>query len=272
MLFIEQFVRIEAVIAQKPIRLIESVLAQKRRFSCLCGQKRILDDRDIRRIEHALELVFFIERRGERHYLIVAVGRCADYQLRALTAGGETRRVLISDKLRRALFYLICNKPHRAEYRLLCFVRRESLQAVVRRQLDIDAHSVREHAETGYQRVIRARDRLGVDISAEPVFFAQDAQSLNHTLAGIIGTADDGGREEKPLDIIAAIKIHRQLRELTRRKGRAADIVGDAVDAIFAVKNAGIAHENFQQRYKSAVRREAVAYAARGGVAYPLAA
>lgn len=87
------------------------------------------------------------------------------------------------------------------------FVRRESLQAVVRRQLDINAHSVCEHAETGYQRVIRARDRLGVDISAEPVFFAQNTQSLNHTLAGIIGTADDGGREEKPLDIIAAIKF-----------------------------------------------------------------
>ena len=90
------------------------------------------------------------------------------------------------------------------------------MQAVVRRQLDIDAHSVREHAETGYQRVIRARDRLGVDISAEFIFFAQDAQSLNHTLAGIIRTADDGRREEKPLDIIAAIKIHRQLRELAR--------------------------------------------------------
>lgn len=124
--------------------------------------------------------------------------------------------MLISDKLRRALFYLICNKPHRAEYRLLCFVRRESLQAVVRRQLDIDAHSVREHTEAGYQRVIRARDRLGVDISAEPVFFAQNTQSLNHALTGIIRTADDGGREEKPLDIIAAIKIHRQLRELAR--------------------------------------------------------
>ena len=100
--------------------------------------ERVLNDRDIRRIEHSLELVFFIERRGERHYLIVAVGRCADYQLRALTAGGEARRVLISDKLCRALFYLICNKSHRAEYRLLCFVRRESLQAVVRRQFDID--------------------------------------------------------------------------------------------------------------------------------------
>lgn len=62
-----------------------------------------------------------------------------------------------------------------------------------------------------------------------------------------------------------------QLRELLWRKGRARHIVGDAVNAILAVIDAGVAHEHLEQRDAPAVRGKAVAEPTGGGVTDPIA-
>ena len=72
--------------------------------------------------------------------------------------------------------------PHRREDGPFRLIRRQPGQARCRRQLDVHAHAVRQHAQPRDERLIRAGDRLCMDIAREPVFLAQKAQHLDHAL------------------------------------------------------------------------------------------
>jgi len=83
-----------------------------------------------------------------------------------------------------------------------------------------------------------------VDVAAEAVFAPQDLQRLDHPLAGVIGVFEDARREEEPLDIVAAVELDRQFGQLARSERRAAHVVRAAVDAVFAVVDAGVGHQH----------------------------
>ena len=63
--FVEQLAGAKAVEPQQPIRLIESVLAEKRRLGIERRLERIFHHRHIGRVENTLEVIGVIERLRE---------------------------------------------------------------------------------------------------------------------------------------------------------------------------------------------------------------
>ncbi|MPN51070.1 hypothetical protein SDC9_198711 [bioreactor metagenome] len=64
-----------------------------------------------------------------------------------------------------------------------------------------------------------------MDISAEAVFLPQHAQGLDHQLGGAVRAAGHRGAEEKPLNIVAAVKGDGQLAKLPGCEGGPGRIV-----------------------------------------------
>ena len=106
-----------------------------------------------------------------------------------------------------------------------------------------------------------------MDIAAKAIFLPQDAQRFDHALTGVIRIFDHTGAQKQPLNIVAFIKMDRQLRKFFGREGCTRHIIGATVNAILAVINAGIAHKHFQKRDAPTIRRETVAKPAGGRVA-----
>ena len=140
------------------------------------------------------------------------------------------------------------------------------------RQLDIHTEPIGQKAQLTDKLGVCAGNGLGVDIAVEAVLLPQKAQSLDHALGGIVRIAQDAAGEEQPLDIIAAVELDGQLRQLSGREGGAAGVVTAAVDAVFAVIHAAVGHEHLQQGDAAAVSGKAVAAAGhRGGCIADLA-
>ena len=66
----------------------------------------------------------------------------ADDELCALPRGGETRCVLVFDKLLLALLCAVADLRHRAQDGLLCFIGGEQLESCFARQLDVHAQAI----------------------------------------------------------------------------------------------------------------------------------
>ena len=195
----------------------------------------------------------------------VRVPGSADDELGALARRGKDRGVLILHQLRLALGGPVPDEGHRPQDGLLVFIRGQGLQPLLGGKLDIDAEPVRQQAQLLHQLRGRAGDGFGVDISVEPVFLPQQAQTLDHLFGGVVGAAQDAGGQEQALDIIAPVEPDGQLRQLPGGEGRPAGIVGPAVDAVFAVVDTAIGHQHLQQGDAAPVGREAVAAACQGG-------
>ena len=189
---------------------------------------------------------------------VAVVGSAYD-QLRALSRRSEHRRVPVFGQLRLALRCAVPYQPHRAQNGLSGLVRRQRLQALMTGQLDIHAEPVGQKPQLPHQLRRRAGDGLGVDVPVEPVFLPQNAQRPDHQLHGVIGAAQNAAGEKQPLDIIPPVKADGQLRQLPRRKRRAARVVAAPVDAVFAVVYAGVAQQHLQQRDAPSVGGKAVA-------------
>jgi hypothetical protein len=57
-----------------------------------------------------------------------------------------------------------------------------------------------------------------MDIPVEPMHLAQLPKRLHHAFHGEIGTDGDGGAEEQALDVVAAVKLHGEIRHFVRRE------------------------------------------------------
>ena len=194
----------------------------------------------------------------------VRVPGSADDELGALARRGKDRGVLILHQLRLALGGPVPDEGHRPQDGLLVFIRGQGLQPLLGGKLDIDAEPVRQQAQLLHQLRGRAGDGFGVDISVEPVFLPQQAQTLDHLFGGVVGAAQDAGGQEQALDIIAPVEPDGQLRQLPGGEGRPAGIVGPAVDAVFAVVAAVVREQHLQERHAAAVGRKRVAAACDG--------
>ncbi len=105
------------------------------------------------------------------------------------------------------------------------------------------------------QGIIGFRNRLQMDVAAEMMLLAQLARHAHHLLHGVVGAADDAGREKQSLDVIAAIEVECQLHDFIDGEARSRHIAGRAVDAIKAVVIAGIGQQHLQQRNAASIRR-----------------
>ena len=152
---------------------------------------------------------------------------------------------------------------HRLEDGVAALVGGEEMEALLAGQLDVDAEAVGEEAHLPDQLRACAGDGLGMDIAAEMVFVPQQPQDGEHPLGGVVGGAQHGAGQEKPLDVVAAVELDGQLGKLPGRKGGPGHVVGLPVDTVAAIKSTTVAHQDLQQADAAAVCGECVAAARR---------
>jgi hypothetical protein len=145
------------------------------------------------------------------------------------------------------------------------FFGRQLVDAGLGRQLDVDAEAVGVPAGGGDQRGIGVGNGLEVDVAAEVVHFAQQAGDMHQLLHRVVGRTDDAGTEEQAVDVVAQVKIDRQLDHFIDRKTRARHVGTAPVDAVLAVVDAEIGQQDLEQRDAAPVRRVAVADAHAAG-------
>ncbi len=100
---------------------------------------------------------------------------------------------------------------------------------------------------------------------------AQGPGDAHHLFHRIIGGANDARGQEQPLDIIAPIEFDRQPDDLFGGKPCSFDIAGGAIDAIGAVIDAEIGHQDFQEGNAAPVRGIGMADSGAFGRAQPAA-
>ena len=80
-----------------------------------------------------------------------------------------------------------------------------------------------------------------LDVAPEAVLLAQRAGDADDLLHRVVRAADDPGRQEQALDVVAPVEVERQPHDLLDREGRArGTLLDEPVDAIQAVVGAGI--------------------------------
>ena len=180
-------------------------------------------------------------------------------ELRALSRRCKGRRVLILHQLRLALDHAVPYLPHGPQDGAFRLIRCQQLQAVLRRQLDVDTEPVRQQSQLPYQLRRGAGNGLGMDIPIEPVLLPQDAQRPDHLFRGIVRAAQHTAGQEQPLDIVPPVETNGQLRQFPRRERRPPRIVAAPVDAVFTVEGADVGHQHLQQCDAPPISGEAVA-------------
>ena len=186
-------------------------------------------------------------------------------ELGALPGGGEAGGVPVLYQLFPALPVPGLNLPHGGQDGPLCLVRGQGIQPRLRGQLNVHAEPVRQKAQPLHQLRRRAGNGLGVDIAVEAVPLPKEGQAADHQLRGVVRAAEDPGGEKETLDIIPAVELDGEVRQLLRGKGRPPGVVAPAVDAVFAVAHAAVGQQHLQQRDAAPVGGEGVAAARRGG-------
>ena len=168
-----------------------------------------------------------------------------------------------------ALEHPLLDVAHRAVDAFVILVGGQQLQVAFGRDFDVDAHAVGVASGLGHQFAAGTGNALQMDVPVETVHRAQVAGHADHALHRIVGIADDARREEKPLDVVAAIELDGQFGQFARREGGARNVVAAAVDAVGAVVDADVGEHDLQQRDAASVGREGVADAPPRGAAHP---
>ena len=98
-----------------------------------------------------------------------------------------------------------------------------------------------------------------MDVAVEAVLFPQDPQRPDHQFRGIIRGAVHAGGEEQPLDVVPAVELDGEVRQLLRGEHGPLRLIAAAVDAVFAVIHAPVGHQHLQKGHASPVGGEGVA-------------
>ncbi len=197
--------------------------------------------------------------------MTVRVRRSTDNHLGTLPCRGEPGGVAVLYQLLPVLLQRVGDKAHWTENGLPGLVGGQGGESPLRGQLDVHAQPVRQQAQAGHKLLTGPRDGLGVDIPVEPVVIAQKVQAADHALGGIVRANQHAGGQEQTLDIVPAVKLDGQLRQLLRGEHRPAGIVGTAVDAVFAVVDTAVGHQHLQQGHAPPVAGKGVAASGDGG-------
>ena len=206
----------------------------------------MLHHRHIGGIEHTFELVPVIESLGQTQDVKVGVGRGPHDQLGALPGRGEPGGVAVLHQLLPALLAPGADLAHRGQDGLFGLVRSQGFKPRFRGQLDVDAEPVCQKAQLLHQLRRGARNGLGVNIAVESVGFPQKTQGADHQLRGVVRAAVYAGGEEEPLDIVPAVELDGEIRQLLWGEGGPLGLVAAAVDAVFAVVHAAVGEQHLQ--------------------------
>ena len=204
----QQFLGLKAVKAHQPIGLIQPVLPQQGRLGVQGGQLGVLHHRHVGREEHPLELIAPVKRLGQEQYVPVALRGGPNDHLGALPRRGEAGGVAVQRQLVPAAQNAPLNLPHGPQDGQAALVRSQGGQAALRGQFDVHAEPVGQHPHLGDKRRVRPRNGLGVDVAPKGVLPAQQAQGLQHQLAGAVRRAPHRAGQKQPLDVVAPVKAH----------------------------------------------------------------
>ena len=181
-----------------------------------------------------------------QHERVAAVVR-ADDHLRALAGGkGGCFDPRAVDDLSRGFFGLqaFVDALADAVHGLLCvrevLFRRESVEALLRGQFDVDADAIGVASGLVDERLRGLGDGFEMDVTAEVMHLAELPRDLDDLLHGVVRAAHDAAAEEEALDVVALVEVERELHDLLRRETRSLHIAGAAVDAVMAVVEAGV--------------------------------
>ena len=163
---------------------------------------------------------------------------------------------------------MLANGRHRLKDLGKAFLRRQKRQRRFRRQFDIHTQPIHQSSQFFDQCGRCSGNRFHVDIAVKILPITQEARDTDQFFHRVIGVTDNPARKEQAFDIVALIKIKREFADLFGRELRPFHIVAAAIDAIFAVVNALIGEENFQQRNATSVLAPAVANSRLGGIAH----
>ena len=195
----------------------------------------------------------------------VALGGGAHDHLGGLARRGEAGRVAVLGQLLPGEADAVPNLSHGGQNGGAGLVRGQPVQALFAGQLDVYRKAVGQQAQTIGQQRVGPRNGLGVDISGKAIFLPQNAQGFHHPLGGAVGVAAYRGGEEKPFDVVAAIKLDGELGQLPGGKRRPGYVVGAAVHAVLAVVGTYIGHQDFEEGDAPAVGGKGVAAARQRG-------
>jgi hypothetical protein len=84
-----------------------------------------------------------------------------------------------------------------------------------------------------------------MDIAAEPGFVPEFSGGIDQFLHHNVGVRENPRRKEKPFDVIPAVKLAGNIHEFIHREGSPLGVRRSPVDAIGAVKTAGIGKKHF---------------------------
>ena len=147
---------------------------------------------------------------------------------------------------------------HRRIYTLMVFLRRKQFQILLFRYFYIDAETVGIKPRLVHQFAAGAGNAFQMDISVETMDSTEVLGDTHQTLHRVIGIAHHPTAQEKPFDVVAAIKLHGEVHKLGHRQRGTRQVVAAAVDAVGAVVDAIIGKHHFEQGNAPTVLGKAV--------------
>ena len=132
------------------------MLAHKGHLGIQPGQARVVVDRQVRRVEHALEREAPVQPLRQGQDMMIGLRRGSDDHLRRLSRRGETLSPpqIVAPHQSQALAaraYALVDEAHGLDDRAGRLLRSQQIQRILRGQLDVDAHAVGKHAEASQQ-------------------------------------------------------------------------------------------------------------------------
>ena len=148
----------------------------------------------------------------------------------------------------------------------------EGVEALLGGEFDVDADAVGVLAGEGDERLRGFGDGFEVDVASKMMDLAQFTGDVDDEFHGMVGAADDAAAEEEAFDVIAFVEVEGELDDFVGGEAGAGDVAGAAVDAVVAVVEAGVGHEDLEEGDAAAVGGIGVADAGAAGGANALAA
>lgn len=96
-------------------------------------------------------------------------------------------------------------------------------------------------------------------VAAKTMLCAQQSRDLYEFLHGIVSTLNDTRAKEKPLDVVAFIKLNGERYHFLRGEAGPRCVAGNAIHAVRAVIDTIIGEQDFQEGNTTSIRRVAVA-------------
>ena len=162
------------------------MLPQQGRRGVPGGQVPVADHGHVGGVEHPLQPEFLIEPLGQPQDLPVAFGGGANDHLGGLPGRDELGRVAVGCQGVAVFLDAVPDEPHGGQDFLLALLGRQQLQALLRGQLDVDAHAVGVQAQLVGQLGRGPGDGLYMDVPAKPLHLAQALEHRQHPLAGVV--------------------------------------------------------------------------------------